>query len=538
MSTAGVPLWSKTAASNANSDPSVNMAEGMAPSAVNDGVRALMASVAKLRDDLYGLTTAGSSTAYTVVTNSTFASASDMSGVVFTLIPHATSGAAPTLAVDGLTARAINESTGLAIATGSLIAGTPYLVKYVHATTEFILVGRTTVFNSLTTTGTLTQSTTGQEILPVGTTAQRPSDAAGGFRFNSTTGFPEFNAGTGWTPLLATLAGAQTPYGAVINGTIAESHTGNAATFALKTLAGTDPSATDPVLIAFRNATVGTGNYVYRTVTGALSLTISSGSTFGASNGTAFKVWIMLFDDAGTIRIGAINCLSGTSIYPLGQVPLASSTAEGGLGAADSAQVFYTGTAVTSKPYVILGYVSYESGLTTAGSWDAAPTRAQLFGSGVPLPGAVVQSVITSNSTLAADLGTIARDNSKPQDSEGFELMTRAITPTMASNILEVEAQAFLSSATSNSILIMAVFNGLTSDALATVSHGIATGTHEAVLRVEFATLSGSTSSITFKTRAGANTGSGAQTTFNGVSAGNLYNGTTNSFMRVTERMT
>lgn len=147
MATAGLPLWSTTAASNSTADPAVGMAEGMAPSAVNDGIRALMASVAKYRDDLWGstagLTTGGTSTAYTVTTNSTFATAAAMSGAMFTFIPHTTSGAAPTLAVDGLTARAINMSTGVAVPTGSLVAGTPYLVKYVHATTEFILVGGT-----------------------------------------------------------------------------------------------------------------------------------------------------------------------------------------------------------------------------------------------------------------------------------------------------------------------------------------------------------------------------------------------------------
>jgi len=141
MATAGVPLWSTTAASNSTADPAVNMAEGMAPSAVNDSVRALMASVAKWRNDLYGGTTGGTSTAFTLTTGSTFASASDMSGVIFTIIPNATSGATPTLAVDGLTARAINISTGVAIPTGALVSGTPYLVKYVHASTEFILLG-------------------------------------------------------------------------------------------------------------------------------------------------------------------------------------------------------------------------------------------------------------------------------------------------------------------------------------------------------------------------------------------------------------
>lgn len=141
MATAGVPTWSTTAATNSTADPAVNWAEGQAPSSVNDSARAMMASVAKWRNDLYGLTTAGTSTAYTVTTNATYVNAAAMSNAVFCIIPNATSGASPTLAVDGLTARAINVSTGVAIPTGALVSGTPYFVKYVHASTEFILLG-------------------------------------------------------------------------------------------------------------------------------------------------------------------------------------------------------------------------------------------------------------------------------------------------------------------------------------------------------------------------------------------------------------
>lgn len=141
MATAGVPLWSTTAASNASADPAVNWAEGQSPSSVNDSARGMMASIAKWRNDLYGLTTSGSSTAFTVTTNATYASASDMSGAIFTVIPHTTSGTTPTLAVDGLTARNINISTGVSVPDGALVEDTPYLVKYVHATTEFIVLG-------------------------------------------------------------------------------------------------------------------------------------------------------------------------------------------------------------------------------------------------------------------------------------------------------------------------------------------------------------------------------------------------------------
>jgi len=42
--------WSRTASSNATADNTVNWAEGMAPSAVNDSARAMMARLAEWRD--------------------------------------------------------------------------------------------------------------------------------------------------------------------------------------------------------------------------------------------------------------------------------------------------------------------------------------------------------------------------------------------------------------------------------------------------------------------------------------------------------
>lgn len=157
MATRGVTLWSTTAATNNTADPAVNWAEGMTPGSVNDSARGMMAGIAGYRNDGQGITTAGTSTAFTVATYATFASASAMGGYVFTIIPHTDSGAAPTLAVDGLTARAINYSTGVAIPTGALKSGTPYAIKYVHASTEFILLGGLAVLpTNLVTTAAIT----------------------------------------------------------------------------------------------------------------------------------------------------------------------------------------------------------------------------------------------------------------------------------------------------------------------------------------------------------------------------------------------
>ena len=66
-----VNKWSRTAASNSNSDSPINWAENQAPSTVNDSARAMMAAVAADRDDSRGqLSLAGGTTAYTLTTNS------------------------------------------------------------------------------------------------------------------------------------------------------------------------------------------------------------------------------------------------------------------------------------------------------------------------------------------------------------------------------------------------------------------------------------------------------------------------------------
>lgn len=149
----GLHLWSRTAASNATADSSINWAEGQSPSSVNDSARAMMARIAEWRDDLGGLTTSGSSTAYTVSSNRGFASLAAMDKSLITIVPHTTCGAAPTLNVDGLTAKQIRTATGVNVAAGALVAGTPYALIYFNATTEFILLGVAVTLGSLDITG-------------------------------------------------------------------------------------------------------------------------------------------------------------------------------------------------------------------------------------------------------------------------------------------------------------------------------------------------------------------------------------------------
>ena len=134
--------WSRTASSNALSDNTVNWAEGMAPSAVNDSARAMMARLAEWRDDISGtIVTAGSATAYTVASNQGFDNFADMNGAMLAFVPHATSGATVTLNVDGLGAKPLRYGPSLELQSGVLIQGTPYAATYNNSDGAFYLQG-------------------------------------------------------------------------------------------------------------------------------------------------------------------------------------------------------------------------------------------------------------------------------------------------------------------------------------------------------------------------------------------------------------
>lgn len=123
--------WSRTAASNATADSTVNWSEGQAPSSVNDSGRAMMASTAAYRDDVAGaITTGGTSTSYTVSTFQVFDTLAHLNGQIVAFTPHATNGATVVLNVDGLGAKPLRPSPDVELVAGVLIEGTPYTALY------------------------------------------------------------------------------------------------------------------------------------------------------------------------------------------------------------------------------------------------------------------------------------------------------------------------------------------------------------------------------------------------------------------------
>lgn len=132
--------WSTTPANNATSDPTCPFPEGMAPSAVNDGVRGAMARLREFANDIAGaVLTTGSATAYAVTSFQGFSSLVALAGQAIAFTPHTTCGAIVTLNVDGLGARPLRTSPGVELAAGTLVQGTPYVATYSGADGAFYL---------------------------------------------------------------------------------------------------------------------------------------------------------------------------------------------------------------------------------------------------------------------------------------------------------------------------------------------------------------------------------------------------------------
>jgi microcystin-dependent protein len=137
----GVFQFSQTAANNATAVPSINWQENQAPSSINDSSRAEMAAVACYRDDISGsIVTSGISTAFVLTSNQGFgSSAAGLNNQVIAFSPHVTSGASPTLIVDGIGPFPIQSAPNVSLPAGVLIQGTPYVCIFNQASGAFFL---------------------------------------------------------------------------------------------------------------------------------------------------------------------------------------------------------------------------------------------------------------------------------------------------------------------------------------------------------------------------------------------------------------
>ena len=147
--------------------------------------------------------------------------------------------------------------------------------------------------------------------------------------------------------------------------------------------------------------------------------------------------------------------------------------------------------------------------------------------------GKIIQIVKSQISAVATTTTLVPMDDTIPQNNEGFEAITLAITPTNSSSILMIDA-IFTSEGNESTgdNTIMSLFQDSTANALAaTYNSGARYEVNNTTLRHSMA--AGTTSSTTFKIRLGP-TQSGTLTV-NGRSSSRVFGGVAASSLVITE---
>lgn len=304
----------------------------------------------------------------------------------------------------------------------------------------------------------------------------------------------------------------------------------NAVTITLTGADGSALSTSNRARIGFRSSTAASGNSSVVSVTSPVSLTISAGSTLGTENGVASRIWIAAINNGGTVELAAFNARSGTSIAAIDEGTLISTTAEGGAGGADSAQVWYSATARTSVPFTILGY--FESTQATAGTWASSATVIAVNPRN--RPGDILQVARTENSSLITANTAIPHDDTVPQSTEGTQIHSQTVTTISRANVFRITA--FAAGAINDAPPLLALFRDSNASAFAVaMGSAMPSAGAKALCNLSAATVANNTGSTTFKVRAGLPSSSWHINGQNGPSR--LYGGSHYSWMTVEEIM-
>ena len=146
--------------------------------------------------------------------------------------------------------------------------------------------------------------------------------------------------------------------------------------------------------------------------------------------------------------------------------------------------------------------------------------------------GKLVQVVNTQTGAVATGTTIIPFDDTIPQNTEGDEYMTLAITPTVATNMLLIDIVVF-ASVTATPWIVVALFQDTTANALAADATFNNLSTAGATISFRYKMLAGTTSLTTFKVRVGPS--SAATVTFNGQSAARRFGGVAISGITISE---
>ncbi len=143
------------------------------------------------------------------------------------------------------------------------------------------------------------------------------------------------------------------------------------------------------------------------------------------------------------------------------------------------------------------------------------------------------QLVSTLSTASATGSTQIPADNTKPQITEGDEVMTLAITPTNASSQLLITVIVMGASDTTARVWTAALFQDATTDSLAANGVAVPAANSDTSFSLTHTMTAGTTSSTTFRVRVGLS-GTGTYT-FNGSGGTRRYGGVTVSSIVISE---
>ena len=153
-------------------------------------------------------------------------------------------------------------------------------------------------------------------------------------------------------------------------------------------------------------------------------------------------------------------------------------------------------------------------------------------GTGVSASKQLIQNLISATGAVATGTTTIPNDDTIPQNTEGNQFMSLAITPTSATNVLEISVHAFTAHG-SAAYHIIALFQDTTADAIATIMSYTSTANPGPSQSLFHRMVAGTTSATTFKVRIGCE--AGGTITFNGEVSGRRMGGVMASSITIKE---
>lgn len=176
------------------------------------------------------------------------------------------------------------------------------------------------------------------------------------------------------------------------------------------------------------------------------------------------------------------------------------------------------------------------SGASDIGLLVNGVERVTIDGTGITAGGnwgkRVAQIVTYQTGAVATGTTIIPLDDTIPQNTEGDQYLSLAITPTNASSTLEIDVLVYVTSSAANAMSV-ALFKDSVADAIGVTCNSENSIGFAQTIKLKTILTAGTTSATTFKVRVGG--ANAATTTFNGVSGARRFGGLAESRITIKE---